>query len=149
MKESEGSLLKGDFYFYYSSESRLRIWNFKCKKKSSRTPFLSFASFLHDPAFTSGKTAAIIPRGFGFEWDTEDHHLLQIGYNLDHSEKFIEKDKKYYKKDGTETPQLVNSASYSDSGFVSWETYSIYKDNATRRNYHFGEIVSGLAGSDF
>jgi hypothetical protein len=31
---------------------------------------------------------------------------------------------------------------------VSWETYGIFKDDNTRRDYLFGEIVSGLGGND-
>jgi CARDB len=113
------------------------------------TALSSFASFLRNPDITFGKTAVIIPRGFGFVWKgSGDNNLLQIGYNLDHSEKFIEKDKNYYKKSGTETPALVDSASFVDSGFVSWETYTIYKDNNRRRDYMFGEIVSALGGND-
>lgn len=77
-----------------------------------------------------------------------DHHLLQIGYNLDHSEIFIENGKKYRKKDTDVTPSLPSTASRVNSGFVSWETYAIFKDNDRERSYGFGEMVSGLGGND-
>ena len=114
------------------------------------TALTSFPSFLQNPDFASSKTVAILPRGFGFEWGNcdDDHNLLQIGYNLDHSEIFIENGKKYKKKDQDVTPSLPNQASQVDSGFVSWETSAIFKDNRGRRDYSFGEVVSGLGGND-
>ena len=45
-------------------------------------------------------------------------------------------------------PSLPTSASHVDSGFVSWETSTILKDNDDRRDQAFGEVVSGLAGTD-
>jgi hypothetical protein len=113
------------------------------------TALSSFASFLHNPDFISEKTVAILPRGFGFEWNScnDDHHLLQIGYNLDHSEKFIGGNK-YLKRDETVPSPITDSARYVDSGYVSWQTYTIFKDNDTRRDYQFGEMVSGFGGND-
>ncbi len=99
--------------------------------------------------FAASKTVAVLPRGFEFDWkDCVDHHLLQIGYNLDHSEIFIENGKKYRKKDQDVTPSLPSTASRVNSGFVSWETSAIFKDNYGRRDYGFGEMVSGLGGND-
>lgn len=118
---------------------------------SETTTALSFfPSFLQNPDFASNKTVAVLPRGFGFNWACEqpDHHLLQIGYNLDHSEIFIENGKEYRKKDQNVTPSLPNTASRVDSDFVSWETSAIIKDNDRRRSYNFGEMVSGLGGND-
>jgi hypothetical protein len=120
------------------------------------TALSSFPRFLHNPDFASSKAVAILPRGFGFAWSGgDDHHLLQVGYNLDHSEVFVENGKKYkngYYGDITPlpvpSPAPTSSTSQVDSGFVSWETYAIFKDDDTRRDYTFGEIVSGLGGSD-
>ncbi len=98
--------------------------------------------------FAASKTVAVLPRGFEFDWkDCVDHHLLQIGYNLDHSEIFIENGKKYRKKDQDVTPLLPSTASRMNSGFVSWETYAIFKDNDRERSYGFGEMVSGLGAT--
>jgi hypothetical protein len=123
---------------------------FDAENEGTTTALASFPSFLHDPEFASSKVVVILPRGFGFEWNycETDHHLLQLAYNLDHSEIFIENGKVYKKKDQDVTPSLPDSASQVDSGYVSWETSTIFKDNDTRRNYQFGEIVSGLGGSD-
>jgi hypothetical protein len=107
----------------------------------------SFPSFLQNPAFTS-KTVAILPRGFGIAYEDCDHHLRQLAYNLEHSEPFIEKDKSYRKKDAKVVPLSNSSGSAVDLGFVSWETSAIVKDNDTRRDYKFGELVSGLGGND-
>lgn len=76
--------------------------------------------------------------------------LLQIAYYLDPSEIFVENGKPYKKKyeDITPLPTPANSASQVDSGYVSWETYAIFKDDDTRRDYTFGESVSGLSSND-
>ncbi len=122
---------------------------FFADNKGTNTALSSFPAFLQNPNFASSKTIAILPRGFGFEWSGgDDHHLRQIGYNLDHSEIFIENGKSYKKKTGDFTPSLPDSASQVDSGYASWETYAIFKDNDTRRDYTFGELVSGLGGND-
>ena len=119
--------------------------------KGTTTALSSFPTILQNPDFASSKTVAILPRGFGFKWDYDvgnydDNKLLQIGYNLDHSEIFNEKGKHYLKGFGTTTSG--EDFSLVDSGYVSWETYAIFKDEDTRREYEFGEIVSGLGGDD-
>jgi hypothetical protein len=112
------------------------------------TALSAFASFIRNVDFSSFKTVAVLPRGFGFLWsDGDDHHLLQLGYNLDHSESFIEKGKKYKKRFEEEVP-MPDSPSRVGSEFVSWATYAIFKDNDRRRDYTFGEVVSGLSGDD-
>jgi hypothetical protein len=45
-------------------------------------------------------------------------------------------------------PPLQQNSSRVDSGFVSWETSAIFKDNDARRTFAFGELVSGLGGID-
>jgi CARDB len=123
--------------------------SFGADNDGTTTALSSFSSFLQNPDFTAGMTVAILPRGFGFGWDCgDDHHLIQIGYNLDHSETFIENGKKYKKLGEVVVPSLPNNASQVDSGFVSWETSVIFKDNKERRDYGVGEIVSGLGGND-
>jgi len=122
---------------------------FDTDNKGATTALVSFPTFLQNPDFAASKIVAILPRGFAYRWSgCDDHHLFQIGYNLDHSEIFIEQGKKYKKKFEDVTLSLPNSASQVDSGFVSWETSTIFKDNKTRRDYTFGELVSGLGGSD-
>lgn len=124
---------------------------FIANNDGTNTALSSFPSFVQNPAFASIKTVAVLPRGFGFAWGGgDDHHLLQIGYNLDHSETFMEKGKKYKTGVGEITrnlPSQVDSLP-PNPGRVSWETYAIFKDNDTRRDYTFGEIVSGLGGND-
>lgn len=125
---------------------------FRADNVGATTALSSFPTFLQNPDFAASKTVAILPRGFMFIWgkgnlaicDLAEHKLLQIGYNMDHSEVFIEKDKKYRK--GMET--VANSESRVGLEYVSWETSAIFKDNKARRVYTFGEIVSGLFGND-
>src|SRR5262249_2104626 len=73
---------------------------------------------------------------------------LQLAYNLDHSETFIAA-QRYYKGDGFSTPILSGGIQARvDSGFVSWNSDAILKDNDSRRAYQFGELGSGLGGRD-
>jgi hypothetical protein len=128
---------------------------FNAGNSGATTALSSFFSFLQNPSFNLGKPVAILPRGFGYEWGgcAVDHHVLQVGYNLDHSETFIEGGKQYQKKNEDITPLPIPSPPSSttsrvDSDFLSWDTYAIFKDDDSRRDYHFGEMVSGLVGND-
>jgi hypothetical protein len=112
------------------------------------TALSSFSSFLQNPDFPPNGTVGILPRGFGFSWDN-DHNLLQLAYNLDHGETFVEYGKKYQKAYFEEIlAPLPNPNSSLDARFISWNTYSILKDNSLRRGYLFGEMVSAIGGSD-
>lgn len=117
------------------------------------TALSSFTSYLETSDFPTGAPIAILPRGFGCGW-CEDHHLLQVAYNLDHSEKFVEYGKQY-KKSTVEMPAPLPTPTGSptptalaDSRFVTWNTYSILKDNKLKRVRSFGEMVSALGGRD-
>jgi hypothetical protein len=116
----------------------------------------SYNLFAREPQFPQGQPIAVLPRGFGFGWPS-DHHLLQLAYNLDHSETFAEKGKIYNNNKHVHalgdlgsgiTAPLPTDASRVDSNFVSWKTEAILKDNSDRRDYMFGELVSTLGGSD-
>lgn len=130
--------------------------NFFVAENTGTTTALSwFPSFLHDAGLASGPTAAILPRGFGFDWRTGgdwiwsevDHHLLQVAYNLEHSERFIQS-WPYKKARGELNPLPTPPTGRVDTGAVSWGTNAILKDNDTRRDYEFGELVSAMGGSD-
>lgn len=113
------------------------------------TSLVSVSSFLQNPAFENAPTVAILPRGFGFRWGScEDHHLGQIAYNLDHSDVFVEKERKYRKQLQDVVLTLPNNSSRVGSGFVSWQTFGIFKDNSTKRDYSLSELVSGMAGNE-
>ncbi|WP_347275448.1 hypothetical protein [Candidatus Kuenenia sp.] len=119
-------------------------------KQNNTTALKMLPRFVHNTDFTSREPIAVLPRGYGFEWRGgiyygRDHHLLQLAYNLDYSEIFIQYEKNYL---GSDEPSLPTPASYVDSGFVSWDTKTIFKDNSLRRDYGVGEIVSVLGGSD-
>jgi hypothetical protein len=114
----------------------------------TNTALSAFPTFMENATLAASKTIAVLPRGYGFQWLGGDHHLLQLAYNSDHSDIFIEKGKPYNRGTVTATPALPNDSSRVDSGFVSWETYGILKDNADRRDYRLGEIVSGMGGTD-
>ncbi len=111
---------------------------------SEETALVTLESHIQSTAFAGKEAIAVLPRGFGFGWQDEsrmtepwhavDHHLLQIAYNLDHTELFLPKGKS-------------TGASY-DQGAISWVTHAIFKDNDAKRDFLFFEGVSGLGGND-
>jgi hypothetical protein len=123
--------------------------NFFFNRDPEATTALSaFTSFINNSAaFASSTTVAGVPRGFGFAW-FGDHHLLQLAYNLDHTEIVVETKKEYEKGEVKIPAPLPAAVSRADSGFVSWSPYAIFKDDDTRRDYFFGEVVSAFGGAD-
>jgi len=121
------------------------------------TALSAFSVFAHAPALPPSKPVAILPRGFGFAWYDGDHNFLQLGYNLDYSEIFAERGKVYNNNGnhvhkvgdliGIPAP-LPGTGSRVDSGFVSWNTFALFKDDAFRKDYLFSEMVSTLGGTD-
>jgi hypothetical protein len=105
---------------------------------------IAFPRFVLNAAFDQN-AVAILPRGFLFGLGDNDHHLLQLAYNLDHSERFIDVFRKYVNQDKDQLPELVKSQ--FNSSFASWETAVIFKDDKDR-DYGFGELVSVLSGPD-
>jgi len=122
------------------------------------TALTSLFSFADTSAFVLKKTRAVLPRGFLLFWENEsrifpacfdcpvDHHLLQVAYNLDHNESFLQKGKTY---DSLGTPPpIVQDASRIDPGFTSWQSNAILKDNDLRHDFSFSELFSILGGDD-
>jgi hypothetical protein len=106
---------------------------------------VAFPRFVASAVSSGSKPVAVLPRGFMFGWN-DDHHLLQMAYNLDHSEPFIDASRKYFNRGKDQLPQL--NTSQVVSSFSSWETTVIFKDDDGRRDYAFGEVVSILGGDD-
>jgi len=120
---------------------------FFAENKKTTTALSTFPTIIQNLGFINKKAVAIVPRGFGFKWATDDNKLLQIGYNLEHGEIFNEKSKRYQKGFfGTTTSG--EDFSFVDKGYVSWETHTILKDEDGRRDYQFGEMISAAAGND-
>jgi hypothetical protein len=88
-------------------------------------------------------SAVMLPRGFGFVWAEElaDHNLLQLAYNLDPGEGFIADGKQY----SAPSPNL-GGADQVGYTYYSWETKTVFKDNALRRDYYSAELVSVASG---
>jgi hypothetical protein len=106
---------------------------------------IAFPRLVSNPGVALGVPVPILPRGFVFGWN-DDHHLLQIAYNLNHSERFIDASRTYLNRGKDQLPQLA--ASQVNSPFASWETTVIFKDDDGHRDYAFGEVVSVLRGDD-
>lgn len=116
--------------------------------KNQIPPLSYLSSYVFNKSFVSKKEIAILPRGFTFAYlpyFNTDHHLYQIAYNFDHSEKIIQNPKSY---DHLELPNLPTDTSRVGSGYASWETQTILKDNDDTRNYRFWETFSAIAGDD-
>jgi hypothetical protein len=95
-------------------------------------------------AYPAGSAVAmILPRGFGFAWpeENEDHNLLQLAYNLDPGAPSIAEGRQY----SSPSPDL-GGADRGGRAYYSWETKTVFKDNALRRPYYSGELVSVASG---
>ena len=126
---------------------------FQANNSAMSTALSCFPSFLSNAAFASGRTVAVLPRGFGFVWSDRDHHLRQLGYNLESSEAFIHHqvfDKFFYYKalNGKMNPLPTPPTARAGSGFVSWNSYAIMKDDDDRRGYAFADWSPAWGGSD-
>lgn len=131
-----------------STNNQLPDNYFYSSNSGTSTALSCFFSFLQNSNFASSKTVAILPRGFGFVWNDEDHNLFQIGYSMEHSETIAQG--RQYNKQGSQVQAPLPNApnSHVDTGFVSWNPYTIFEDNNNRRDYTFVELVSGMAGND-
>ncbi len=64
---------------------------FAASNENATTALSCFPTFLQNANFGPNQSVAVLPRGFGFAWTGgRDHHLLQIAYNLEHSETFVQ-----------------------------------------------------------
>ena len=123
------------------------------------TALVTAAAFKGDLRFVGKTKATALPEGFLFDWggdnfqeafpklgdiDQEDHHLLQVAYNMGPSELYIQLEKTY---DTVFAPAIPTAASRVDDGFVSWESHAIFKDNSGKRKFLFMDRFSGLAGN--
>lgn len=98
--------------------------------------------YLYNPAFAGLERVAVLPRGFASAWPDGDHHILQVAYKNDGGEVFIEANKTYGNN------QVPAQESQVGSGYVSWESTVVLKDNALDRKQYFLELMSGLGGAD-
>jgi hypothetical protein len=97
------------------------------------------SAFLQDRSLTRGQRAAVMPDGFSYSWESGDHHLLQIAYNL-YGDTFLQAGRDW----SVTNPNIPNSQA---SGVVSWEINGIFKDNALTRDYRFGSRAVVMAGT--
>jgi hypothetical protein len=98
--------------------------------------------YLYDVSWMGLDEVAVLPRGFGFIWSAEDRHLLQIAYEHDGGEVYVEKDKVY--GNGT----VAAGGSQVGTGYVTWESTGFLKDNDTRYPQNVVDLATGLGGRD-
>lgn len=118
---------------------------------AATTALASFSSFLRNPGFATGRQVAVLPRGFVFagpgEGGGDDHHLLQLAYNLESVAPFV-RNQNYHKANTMLNPLASAAADVVNGEFVSWKTSVIMKDNSPRVDYSFAEFVSAIGGPD-
>lgn len=115
------------------------------KSSSDDQPLLILPSYLKTNDI--GEKTAILPRGFEFyEGGTRySSSLLQIAYNIDHTENIIE-DKSYGNLGFPPNPPVVDS--WIGTNFVSWDTQAVLKDSDDVLDYTFTDYVTALNGED-
>jgi hypothetical protein len=119
---------------------------FAADNSAASTAVATFSSFLQNPGFATGRSVAVLPRGFGFAFSS-DHHLLELAYNLESVAPFV-RSENYRKGFEIMNPLAHSSAAIATGDFVSWKTAVIMKDNDDRRYYAFTEVVSAIGGPE-
>jgi hypothetical protein len=77
---------------------------------------------------------------------TVDHHILQLAYNMDHNEAFLEGGKDY--NSSVPVPDLPFANRRIDASHATWESYGILKDNDLRRDVGHTHYAAVLGGDD-
>ena len=101
--------------------------------------------FLFNKDFAGLEEVAILPRGYGAVWADDrrsDHHILQYAYKNDGGEVYVEGGKEY----GNFT--VASPTTSVGTGFVTWETTALLKDNDLDRSQLIVDFVTGLGGRD-
>jgi hypothetical protein len=105
------------------------------------TSLLPVTGFLSNPAWTGLPEVAVLPRGFAAIWNGEaDHHVLQLAYEHDSGEVYVEGEKEY----GNFT--VASPVSTVSTRFATWETTGLMKDNELERQQIVLDLVTGLGG---
>jgi len=124
---------------------------------SALTHLHLFRSHPATPATLPQPTAAVLPRGFQFFFNSsdfgcfdpagdpfvsskckDDNDILQIAFHKDHAEGFLSQG----------GPDNATGPSRVDTRVVGWSTYGVLKDNDDRRAYSFGAAASTIGGPD-
>lgn len=103
------------------------------------------AGFLFNKDFAGLEEVAILPRGYGAVWadsHRSDHHILQYSYKNDGGEVYVQGGKEYGNF------AVASPTTSVGTGFVSWETTGLLKDNDLDRSQLIMDFVTGLGGRD-
>lgn len=98
--------------------------------------------YLQHPSWEGLEEVAVLPRGFGHMLLGEDHHVLQVAFEHDAGEVYVEKDKKY----GNGTVPVPSTQ--VGTGYVTWESTGFLKDNESQRQQYLIDLATGLGGRD-
>jgi hypothetical protein len=103
---------------------------------------LPVPGYLNNPAWAGLSEVAILPRGFAVLGGGDDHHVLQFTYEHDSGEVYVEGKKLY--GNFTEAAPI----SQVGTGFVSWESTGLLKDNDLENSQAVLDLVTGLGGPE-
>ncbi|HTP26631.1 MAG TPA: hypothetical protein VMK12_13385, partial [Anaeromyxobacteraceae bacterium] len=94
---------------------------------------------------------------FAFGYVSGDHHVMQMAYDLSANALYAQGatmtqpqtvPQFYNIKSGLVKAPVPDAPADTAAGFVSWSPRTIFKDASDRRDFAFGEIVSGMGGAD-
>lgn len=117
--------------------------------------------FMPTPAAINKKTVAVLPEGFFFSLADDDHHLLQLAYDIGpHARYLSRRDDSFtyhsrkcvtvsdgYRCSGNPPPAVVAKSSRRDQGNMTWISSGIMRDNLVRPYLLFDQVTS-LSGND-
>jgi hypothetical protein len=128
---------------------------------SNRTALVALSQIAETAAVSDRRVVVPLPRGFrsAYAGDEDvpvvnpcfecpkDRHVLQLAYNMDHNESFVER-----KGYGTsvlppDLPPLATDRRI-DVDYATWESSFILKDNSVRHDVFHHESVAILGGND-
>jgi hypothetical protein len=131
------------------------------KNRGADSPLTANGGFAPTPAAINKRTVAVLPLGFYFSFDDDDHHLLQLAYDLGPHARYLgRRDDSFaynmracapvaggYRCNDLPPPAVVATASRLDQGHVSWISSGILRDNRVRP-YWFFDQMTVLSGDD-
>lgn len=103
---------------------------------------LPVPGYLNNPAWAGLDEVAILPRGFAVLGAGDDHHVLQFAFAHDSGEIYVQGKKLY----GNHTEAAP--VSQVGTGFVSWESTGLLKDNDLENSQAILDLVTGLGGPE-
>jgi hypothetical protein len=149
----DDSIIKDAFI---KEESPSGILNEFAHFNDNKASILPVPRYLYDAAFENRGSVSLLPRGFAFAWGDETfsepewNYLLQLGYHLGPSERYIYENGGYKPK-----PNIYRGATsrrgadFVDMGYASWESTALFKHNDDPDEFLFADFVAAVQAKQF